>query len=150
MGDKTLFVRPGHNYIIAMWSVHIKLIMHPLQLVQHAICLVKHSCNLLSFNAESYMTRIQHIYVCYLYFFQIEEEVLFKAESFAEIFATFENVTIKVTYEFNTLNTAELIENITYNYDMNLTTIGNFSLLSGPEIMIFESTGKSTVCIVLH
>ena len=70
---------------------------------------------------------------------------MFKAEAFAEILATIENVTIKVTYEFNTLNTTEILENINYDYDMNLTTIGNLSLLSDPKMIIFESTGK-----VLH
>ena len=70
---------------------------------------------------------------------------MFKTEAFAEILATIENVTIKVTYEFNTLNTTEILENINYDYDMNLTTIGNLSLLSDPKMIIFESTGK-----VLH
>ena len=75
--------------------------------------------------------------------FQIKEKFLFKTEAFAEILATIENVTIKVTYEFNTFNATELIENINYDYDMNLTTIGNLSLLSDPEMIIFESTGKA-------
>ena len=48
-------------------------------------------------------------------------------------------VSLKMTYELNTFNSTELIENVTY--DMNLTTFGNLSITTTPQLTIFESTG---------
>ena len=58
------------------------------------------------------------------------------------------DVSLKMTYEFNTFNTTELIENVTY--DMNLTTLGNLSVTTTPQLTIFESTGniETYVCIL--
>ena len=44
-----------------------------------------------------------------------------------------------MTYEFTTLSVNELVEVI--NYEMTLTTLGNFSVTSVPQLSIFESTG---------
>ena len=49
------------------------------------------------------------------------------------------DVSLKMTYEFSKFNATELIDNIAY--DMNLTTLGNISLVSAPQLTIFESTG---------
>lgn len=57
------------------------------------------------------------------------------------------NVTLKLTYEFNTFTTTELIENI--EYDMNLMTIGNHSVASAPNLIVFESTGI-VISIYIH
>ena len=49
------------------------------------------------------------------------------------------DVSLKMTYEFNTFMTTGLIENVTY--DMNLTTLGNLSITTAPQLTIYESTG---------
>ena len=49
------------------------------------------------------------------------------------------DVSIKMTYEFSALTANELVEVI--NYEMTLTTLGNFSVTSVPQLSIFESTG---------
>ena len=49
------------------------------------------------------------------------------------------NVSLRMTYEFTTLNVNELVEFI--NYEMTLTTLGNFSVTSVPQLSIFESIG---------
>ena len=49
------------------------------------------------------------------------------------------NVSLRMTYEFTTLTVNELIE--VTNYEMTLTTLGNFSVTSVPQLTIFESTG---------
>ena len=49
------------------------------------------------------------------------------------------NVSVKITYEFNAFNTTELLEDI--NYDMNIITLGNFSVANVPNLTIFQSTG---------
>ena len=51
------------------------------------------------------------------------------------------DVSLKMTFEFNTFASTELLENITY--DMNLTTLGNLSVATAPQLTIFESTGKN-------
>ena len=50
------------------------------------------------------------------------------------------NVSLKITFEFNTTTTTEeLIGNIKYN--MNVTTLGNISVATAPQLAIFKSTG---------
>ena len=49
------------------------------------------------------------------------------------------NVSLRMTYEFTTLSVNELVEVI--NYEMTLTTLGNFSVTSVPQLSIFESIG---------
>ena len=49
------------------------------------------------------------------------------------------NVSLKITFEFSTMTTTELIGNIKYN--MNVTTLGNVSVATAPQLTIFESTG---------
>ena len=49
------------------------------------------------------------------------------------------DVSLKMIYEFSKFNATESIDNIAY--DMNLTTLGNISLVSAPQLTIFESTG---------
>ena len=57
------------------------------------------------------------------------------------------DVSLKMTYEFNTFNTTEIIENVIY--DMNLTTLANVSVTTIPQLTIFQSTGKieTSACI---
>ena len=52
------------------------------------------------------------------------------------------NVSLRMTYEFTTLSVNELVEVI--NYEMTLTTLGNFSVTSVPQLSIFESTGMQS------
>ena len=58
------------------------------------------------------------------------------------------DVSLKMTYEFNTFNATELIENVIQ--DMNLTTLANLSVATAPQLTIFESTGniETYVCIL--
>ena len=49
------------------------------------------------------------------------------------------DVSLKITYEFSTLTVNELVEVI--NYEMTLTTLGNISVSTVPQLTIFESTG---------
>ena len=49
------------------------------------------------------------------------------------------NVSLKITFESSTMTTTELIGNIKYN--MNVTTLGNISVATAPQLAIFESTG---------
>ncbi|XP_065894299.1 sortilin-related receptor-like isoform X2 [Dysidea avara] len=69
---------------------------------------------------------------------EIKRQVINETEVYAEILDTIENVTVKITYEFNNVSTTELMESI--DYDVNLTTVGNFNVWKGPLITIFEST----------
>ena len=57
------------------------------------------------------------------------------------------NVSLKILFEFHTTTTEELIGNIKYN--MNVTTIGNISVATAPQLAIFESTGtyKMSSCV---
>ena len=49
------------------------------------------------------------------------------------------NVSLRMTYEFTTLSVNELVEVI--NYEMTLTTLGNFSVTSVPQLTILKSIG---------
>ena len=49
------------------------------------------------------------------------------------------NVSLKMTYEFNTLTVNEIVKVI--NYEMALTTLGNISVSNTPQLTIFESNG---------
>ena len=49
------------------------------------------------------------------------------------------NVSLKITFEFSAMTTTELMGNIKYN--MNVTTLGNVSVATAPQLAIFESTG---------
>ena len=49
------------------------------------------------------------------------------------------DVSLKITYEFSTLTINELVEVI--DYEMTLTTLGNVSVSTVPQLTIFESTG---------
>ena len=51
------------------------------------------------------------------------------------------NVSVKITYKFNTFNTTGLIEYV--NYDMNIAILGNISVANVPNLTIFQSTGMS-------
>ena len=50
------------------------------------------------------------------------------------------NVSLKITYEFSTLNVNELVEVI--NYEMTITALANISVTTLPQLTVFESTGK--------
>ena len=58
------------------------------------------------------------------------------------------NVSLKMTFEFNTFTTTELLENITY--DRNLTTLGNILVATVLQLTIFESTGKFEISACIH
>ena len=49
------------------------------------------------------------------------------------------DVSVKITFEFNTFTTTEVIGSV--KYDKNLTTLGNLSVNISPLLTIFESTG---------
>ena len=49
------------------------------------------------------------------------------------------NVSLRMTYEFTTLTINELVE--VTNYEMTLTTLGNFSVTSVPQLTILKSIG---------
>ena len=51
------------------------------------------------------------------------------------------DVSLKITFEFSNLTTTELIGNI--KYDMNVTILGNVSVVTAPQLTIFESTGTT-------
>ena len=53
------------------------------------------------------------------------------------------NVLLRITFEFGTFTTTELIEII--DYEMSVTTLGGISVDSTPQITIFESTGSYSV-----
>ena len=68
-------------------------------------------------------------------------EMIYQPAVHVEIIQSVSNadVSLKMTYEFNTIMTTELIENVTY--DMNLTTLGNLSITTALQLTIYESTG---------
>ena len=59
------------------------------------------------------------------------------------------NVSLKITFEFSTTTTTEeLIGNIKYN--MNVTTLGNISVATAPQLAIFKSTGtRNPSCVTI-
>jgi len=74
---------------------------------------------------------------------QINEEIIDATNIQFVMLDTFENVSLKVTYEFSTFTTDQIVELI--NYEERLTSLGNFTISSGPQLTVFESTGKNTV-----
>ena len=56
---------------------------------------------------------------------------------------TFENISLKITYEFSTFTTEQLVELI--NYEGRLATLGSFSVSAGPQLTVFESTSKYSI-----
>ena len=74
-----------------------------------------------------------------LYALQVKEMIIEHPAIHIDILQSTINVSIKITYEFTTLSVNELVEVI--NYEMTLTTLGNFSVTSVPQLSIFESTG---------
>ena len=78
----------------------------------------------------------------YLCFFQVREKVIQQAAVHVDIVHTTVNVSLRITYEFNTLTADELAELV--NFEMNLETLGNFSVSILPELIIFESTSMYT------
>jgi len=51
------------------------------------------------------------------------------------------NISLKITYEFNTLTANELVEII--NYETRITTLGDFNVTAIPQLTIFESMGNN-------
>ena len=78
----------------------------------------------------------------YLCFFKVREKVIQQAAVHVDIVHTTVNVSLRITYEFNTLTADELAELV--NFEMNLETLGNFSVSILPELIIFESTSMYT------
>ena len=72
---------------------------------------------------------------------QIEEAIIEEPSVHVEIIQSVSdaNVLLRITFEFSTFTTTELVEII--NYKMSLTTLGGISVDSTPQITIFESTG---------
>ena len=85
-----------------------------------------------------------------LYLFQISEKIIYQSVVHVEVAQSVSSadVSLKMTYEFDTFNTTELIENVIH--DMNLTTLANLSVATAPQLTIFESTGnvETYVCIL--
>ena len=74
-----------------------------------------------------------------LYALQVKEMIIEHPAIHIDILQSTVNVSLRMTYEFTTLSVNELVEVI--NYEMTLTTLGNFSVTSAPQLSIFESTG---------
>ena len=74
-----------------------------------------------------------------LYALQVKEMIIEHPAIHIDILQSTVNVSLRMTYEFTTLSVNELVEVI--NYEMTLTTLGNFSVTSVPQLSIFESTG---------
>ena len=66
--------------------------------------------------------------------------VIDAASAHFKMLDTFENVALKITYEFSIFTVEKLVELI--NYEETLTTIGSFSVSTGPKLTVFESTSK--------
>ena len=85
-------------------------------------------------------------------FWQIKESIIDATTAQIVSLDTSENVTLKITYEFNAFTTNKLLELI--NYEEKLTTIGSFSISSGPRLTVFEATSKYSIntmyCIRLY
>ena len=75
-----------------------------------------------------------------LYALQVKEMIIENPAIHIDILQSTINVSLRMTYEFTTLPVNELVEVIN-NYEMTLTTLGNFSVTSVPQLTIFESTG---------
>ena len=74
-----------------------------------------------------------------LYALQVTEMIIEHSAIHIDILQSTINVSLRMTYEFTTLTVNKLIEVI--KYEMTLTTLGNFSVTSVPQLSIFESTG---------
>ena len=73
------------------------------------------------------------------YALQVKEMIIEHPAIHTDILQSTANVSLRITYEFSTLTANELVEVI--NYEMTLTTLGNLSVISVPQLTIFESTG---------
>ena len=76
-----------------------------------------------------------------MYSSQIEEALIEEPSVHVEIIQPVSdaNVSLRITFEFSTFTTTELVEII--NYELSLNTLGGISVASTPQIAIFESTG---------
>ena len=74
-----------------------------------------------------------------MYTFQVKQIIIEHPAVHIDILQSTVDVSLKITYEFSTLTVNELVEVI--NYEMTLTTIGNISVSTIPQLTIFESTG---------
>ncbi|XP_065898098.1 low-density lipoprotein receptor-related protein 1B-like isoform X2 [Dysidea avara] len=69
---------------------------------------------------------------------EVKEKIIQQTAVTVDIVPTTADVSLKITYEFDILTTDEIIELV--KYEINHTTIGNFSISTGPNLTIFEST----------
>jgi len=69
---------------------------------------------------------------------QINEAIIDETHVQSVMLDTYEKVSVKITYEFSTFTTDQLVELI--NYEEALTTLGSFSIYAHPQLTVFEST----------
>ena len=74
-----------------------------------------------------------------MYTLQVKQMIIEHPADHIDILQSTVDVSLKLTYEFNTLTVNDLVEVI--NYEMTPTTLGNISVSTAPELTIFESTG---------
>lgn len=86
------------------------------------------------------MTAAWFIYVCTYIHLQVKEKIIEHPAVHIDMLQSTGNLSLKMTYEFSALTANELVEVI--NYEMTLTTLGNISVTTVPQLTIFESTGK--------
>ena len=79
---------------------------------------------------------------------QVKQMIIEHPAVHIDILQSTVDVSLKITYEFSTLTVNELVEVI--NYEMTLTTIGNISVSTVPQLTIFESTGMCVRYLDVH
>ena len=81
-------------------------------------------------------------------YLQINQAIIDETQVQSVILGTYEKVSLKITYEFSTFTTDQLVELV--NYEEALTTIGSFSIDGHPQLFVFESTSMYvyTECIL--
>ena len=74
-----------------------------------------------------------------MYALQVKQMIIDHPAVHIDILQSTVNVSLKITYEFNTLTVNELVEVI--NYETTLTMLGSISVSTVPQLTIFKSTG---------
>ena len=93
------------------------------------------------------MLIVIHMSLCILLnctYLQISNAVIDATSVQFVMLDTFEKVSLKITYEFSTFTSDQLVELI--NYEQRLTTVGRFNVSTGPQLTVFESTGMYIQC----
>ena len=74
-----------------------------------------------------------------MYTLQVKESIIEHPAVHIDILQSMNTVMLRMTYEFSTLTVNELVEVI--NYERRLTTLGNISVSTIPQLTVFESNG---------